>query len=488
MATVTSGSPGIGRARRSDLAYVPAAKFGIAFDGSDESSKVQQALNTGENISFGGRSVRVATPVYMQYDGQKLHRVRFLMDASLAVPALYFGASDASGTALVSPLTSGGLIGVIADGNGTKTDGSAGIAIVSATTCTFDTFRCWGFYRGITVLGLSYLNTFINPDLRYNVIGWGDSVGNSTIADLQGSAVFGGRIEANEAVGAEISSVNMGFHGTGIEGNGTVTAAAPEVRIKGFNNGQIAFNDCYMETTAGGGRTNTGMIEVAASCTRAIEINGGKYFANDASNRYIIESLSSSMPQSFALNGGYFSDFKNYVKATLSGASAVFVRPTYANQNRTATTDCAVSAGATVYQIDRVNGVRFSSNARYDRVLALNALEGISYYDGRAAGYRATMASAATSMVLAAASRFASSSVYALEIILVARVSAASSIGVKFWALVNGNSGSPVLQASGILWNDAAGSPALSIVSNELVVSSLTSSVYDAYVLSFIRS
>lgn len=76
MATVTTKSPGL---RREDFKFVDAKKFGAALDGTtDDTTKVQAALSSGEAITFNGRTAKITAALTVS---------KSLVDAKFTVPA-----------------------------------------------------------------------------------------------------------------------------------------------------------------------------------------------------------------------------------------------------------------------------------------------------------------------------------------------------------------------------------------------------------------
>ena len=135
-----------------------------------------------------------------------------------------------------------------------RSEGSAGLSLVSCSQCKlFLDIR--GFHAGLRVDGVCILNTLFQPILLQNTYGIYDPLGDPATSDIQGTAVFGGRIEQNEREGVYSASPNIKFIGTCIEGNGKFNGSdgsTPEVTLlKGPTSGSVTFTDCYMESLDG---------------------------------------------------------------------------------------------------------------------------------------------------------------------------------------------------------------------------------------------
>jgi hypothetical protein len=371
---------GVGTDVEAKLAqYVSVKDFGAVGDGvADDTAAIQAALNFASSVFLPDGTYLITDSLYMLSDGQEFSGTGIItMNAGLGKPALYIGAQDASGTPVAAAILNVKVRDIRFLGTGTKTIGSAGVCFVKATTTTLDSIYCWGWHGGITVTGLSIINTFINPDLRYNTYGVYDPSTNPMVSDLQGSQFFGGRIEANEREGVLIGSPNIKFIGSCIEGNGQVAnggdGTSPEVTITGGSTGgNIEFHGCYMETAAA--NTSEAMIEVAiGSIPRYVSIIGGEYFASDAASRFIIKSRSTSTTQSFLIEGGLFSGFLNYVSATISGNSAVQIAPTFATEAPVLSDDVTATGGAALWQWDRAFGVRTNQQFLSDNTNGIQA-------------------------------------------------------------------------------------------------------------------
>lgn len=473
--------------------YVSAIEYGALLDGlTDDTATIQAALDSGRSVTLGGRTARITSSLYMKTGGQGFAYGTILFNAALGIPALYLGATDASGTppasAIISP-----HVDLVFQGNGVKAAGSAGLALVAATTSQIRV-KSWGFESGLRVLGRSLVNSFMTPDLRYNTIGFNDPSTDVFVSDIQGSTIFGGRIEANEQEGVVLGSPNVKFVGTIVEGNGQVSVGGDGTRAEfkvpagTTTSGTVELIGVYMETVPT--KTVDCMILLEGTTSnRFLLISGGSYYAQDAANRYIVRTNITTGEQAIIFRDCSVNEFKNYVAGTISGNSKVVVDTMYSDASRLATNSVTAINGASVEQHSKSLGQRTTHPISAERFNSSNDVEGANDFNGRKVEYRESIAVVGASMTVAAAARFAAGAVYAVEIVLLARSSSTASKGAKLWALVNGASGVPVLQASGSLWNDAAGSPVLSIDgSNNLIVSGLSSSVYDAFVTSYVRS
>lgn len=445
MSFTQAGSGAVARSALDKMRDVVNVKdFGAVGDGTtDDSTAIQAALNTGRDV-HGAGNFRVGTSLYMQTGGQRLvidGEIR--MDASLGKPCLYLGATSsagaAPGTAIINASVQARFVG-----NGAKTDGSAAVSFVKATTTRCE-IRAKGFYAGIEARGLSLVNTFLNCDLRQNVYGVYDRCDASGSIDLQGSRFFGGRIEQNANSGVRVGSSNIGFIGTVIEGNSNQgeggTGADPEVLIEaGLGLGGVTFTDCYMETLVP--NTSTAMIQVAATAGRYVQIIGGNYYARGAATRYIIESLSLATEQSFLLHGGQYKEFKNFVKATITGNSFVHVQGVQADLSRDASTDVTASNNALVLQSER-HVIKHNARAIVDDFQSNNLTSGLSQYALKDTHKRVTFGAVVASGEIIPAAQISQGAIHVFEVLGVGRNS--STVGGSFLAYltVAGNAAAP---------------------------------------------
>lgn len=432
LADLLQSSSGFDMPARGELSYTHASKFGCVLDGStDDTANLQAALSSGENITLGGKTAKITSPLYMSNDRQAFAHARLSLAASLGCVALYLGASDASGTpagaAIVSPYVNVRIIG-----SGSKAAGSAGLSLVNVTTATIDRLVAWGLESGALVSGVAICNLFLNPDLRSNIIGFNDPSTVPASTDIQASLVLGGRIEANEQEGIIIGSPNVKFVGTTIEGNGSSSVGGDgthaEVLIPSgtTTHGTLTFQDCYFESISG--KTVDGIIKIAGTGTsRTIVLNGGEYYANDPGVRHIISSESTATVQQYILRGGSYHDFKGYVSAALSANGLVFVAPDYADSVVNADAYATVSNGAQILQFDRANGQRTTANIRANNVLQTSATDAGYRYGGYEVSYRIVGGSALTTVEIIPAGRISADLDYLVEVIGIAKASGVRS-------------------------------------------------------------
>ncbi len=161
---------------------------------------------------------------------------------------------------------------------GDKTAGSRVVFFRKASTCIFNNWVAWFLatpFNGDGEVSVGYESLackFYNMDLRFNTIGFDDSVGS-----FQASTFYGGRIEANDFEGVRTKTTNLEFNGTIIEGNDVLLSGVSQVLADG--GGSLQFSKCYMELKAAS--TNQAFITVAAGSTKRISILGGDYYGQN---------------------------------------------------------------------------------------------------------------------------------------------------------------------------------------------------------------
>lgn len=344
-------------ARAADVANVK--DFNAKGDGTtDDTAAIQAAINTGKDVVCPvSTTYKITNSLYMQTAGQTISGAcTITMDAGLAKPMLWLGASDANGTASTVPIVNMKIRDVQFSCTGTKTSGSSGIAFQKATTATLTGVRAWNCYAGIEVRGTSLVNEIVNPDLRQNTVGFWDRTDATGTIDFQGSRIVGGRIEANTAEGIIAGTADLSLIGTTVEGNGG-SGTTPEIRLtQGYQTGKFTCVDCHIEQTS----TATAVIQVDANACRAVSYIGGFIAANAATTRYLMATASNCTTQAFSFLGGRYTQFKNYVSGALVNNSNAVINPEWSDASRDATADLTTSAGGSILQIDRVLGVKMS--------------------------------------------------------------------------------------------------------------------------------
>lgn len=331
---------------------------------NDSSAAFQRALDTGRNVYCPSGTYKIVTSLYMNTSGQEFSGDCVLtMDASLAKPVLWLGASSAAGAVPSSTPVNMKVRGIRFSGTGTKTSGSSGISFKQATTTTVDSVFSWNFYAGIDVRGISLVNHIVNADLRQNNYGFWDKTDGTATINFQGSVIHGGRIESNVQEGAVVGSSDIRFIGTVFEGNSNIplggTGTLSEVRItQGFNNGSFDFTDCYFEVL--GGNTPPGIIQVDANACKKVTLKGGNFFGNDAANRYVINDASNCTTKSYTILGSMFTGFKNYISGTIANNSFALIMPGWTDLSVDASVALTVSGGATLMQLDRIIGLKLT--------------------------------------------------------------------------------------------------------------------------------
>lgn len=359
---------------------------GATGDGvADDTTAIQAAINTGKDVFFPHGTYRLTNSLYLNTNGQILSGGAVLtMDNTLGKPCMWIGATDSSGTDNGVGVANVKIRGLRFLGSGARTVGSAGIAFMRATTTILDSVFSWGFAAGVDIRGWSLVNMLLNVDLRQNTNGILDRSSPTTNTsgiggiDFQASIIVGGRIEQNVKEGVVITSSDVRFIGTEFEGNSSPglggTGLDSEVRIgPGPTEGSIDFDDCYFEIL--GGSTPAAIIQVDALTNRKIALRGGNYYGNDAANRYIIKTSSAGTTQAFSLIGCVCTGFKNYISGAITGNSTAVISPGWADASRDATADLSATAGATIYQIDRLLGVKTGLAWSSTVATGLNAIQ-----------------------------------------------------------------------------------------------------------------
>lgn len=401
----------------------------------DDTANIQNALNTSRDVYLSPGTFTISDSLYMQTNFQELRgQATITMSAALGKPCLFIGAINSDGDPAANPIIHAKVSGISFNGTGTKAAGSAGIVFVRATTTRLDSVWAWNFYAGIGVTERSLVNTIINADLRYNVIGVYDPSTDPGVSDLQASQFFGGRIEANAREGVLLGSPNVKFFGTVIEGNGLIAnggdGTTPEVTINGGGSGSVHFIDCYMESFSE--KTVTNMIHIASGAIhRRLFIVGGEYFASAALTRYIVESSSTSTSQGVYITNGQFSSFKNYVKATLQNNSAVVVTDTWADSSPDVFADVTASGGALIQHANRVQGIRTNVKVTAPRIYESSDTDAGSQFNFRKVSYRISQTLADNFALIIPIARLATGAIYLVDVVAVGKVTAGVGVGFK---------------------------------------------------------
>lgn len=490
-----------------------------SLDDSMDWAAIQKALNTGNNVIGPQAIYRINKPLYMRSSRQKfLNLGAVWMDASLAKPCLYIGAKDANGTKANEQVWFAEVNGTSFYGSGDRALGSAGISLISCSQCKiYPDAR--GFHAGIRVDGVCILNTFFQPVLLQNTYGIYDPLGNPTTSDMQGSVFFGGRIEQNEKEGAYLASPNIKFIGTCIEGNGKFNGSdgsTPEVTIlAGPTSGAVTFTDCYMESLDG--KPAPGTIVIAPMATRSVKIMSGDYFGGVTNKDHIVMveiSAPASPEVSVTIIGASLSDYKNYGRGTIVGNSQ-FVAIGCTTKDPMAlwlnVLDAGTGGRPVIFQSDRnyyysnqdhrirqitasgpistTNTVTATGLITGDYLSGKNAVLGLNLYNDKFTKRNRTPSTALTSYTCIPLSDIAGTILYAFKILAVQKIT--NNTGRSFEAnlLVAGNSGSPTILNSQVLWNTDVGlAPTFSIDATGVVVSNLsTAGLYDFEVSKFGR-
>lgn len=474
---------------------------------------IQKALNTGKHIDGPFGTYELNKSLYYKTSNQQvLNLGRIRIASSLGIPCIHVGASDTNGTP--SLVWRGAFKGTDFYGVGsTRAVGSAAINLVSCSQIEFN-LRATGFYEGVSVTGACYANTFNTLTLVQNTYGLGD---RTATADLQGSVFIGGRIEQNKEEGVRCASVNITFVGTVIEGNGLWdggSGSKPEfTSLSSSSSGAVTFEGCYMESL--GGKSASGIIEIAPNATRHIFINGGHYFGGVANKgNIVVVNINSpaSVVASAILTGVYVNDVKNYARGVISGNSRVSVVNCFPREDLALTLDVTVGSGSPmIQQIDRtyhrtnqnvraasfqsdgaINGTTITTTGTTtaDYLAGTNTVLGLGLYNGNLTQRRRSMSVTATSFTCVPLSDIAGTGIYVFEIIAVQRLTNSNGRGFKAILLVAGNGGSPTIINSQVIWNsDVVAVPTFTSDGTGVVAGNLNSSAtYDFYVTKQTRS
>lgn len=491
-----------------------------SLDDSIDWAAIQKALNTGRDVVGPSAYYRINKSLYIKQTRQKFKELGVIwMDASIAKPVLYLGAKDTNGTKSDEQVWFAEISGTSFYGHNNRSEGSAGLSLVSCSQCKlFLDIR--GFHAGIRVDGVCILNTFFQPILLQNTYGIYDPLGNPTTSDIQGSVFFGGRIEQNEKEGVYLASPNIKFIGSAIEGNGKFNGSdgtTPEVTIlAGPTSGAVTFTDCYMESLDG--KPALGTIVIAPMASRSVKVMSGDYFGGvtNKNNIVMVEiSAPASAEVSVTIIGASLSDYKNYGRGIIAGNSqfnaigCVTKEPLVLWFN---VLDGGTSGRPLIFQSDRnyyysnqdhrirqitasgpistTDSVTATGLITGDYLSGKNSVLGLNLYNNKFTKRNRTPAAVASSYTCIPISDIAGTIVYMFKIMAVQKLTNNTGRAFEANLLVAGNSGSPTILNSQVLWNTDVGLvPTFSIDATGVVVSNLsTSGLYDFEVTKFGRT
>lgn len=476
---------------------------------------IQKALNTGRDVAGTSAYYRINKSLYIKQTRQKFKDLGVIwMDASIAKPVLYLGAKDTNGTKSDEQVWFAEISGTSFYGHNNRSEGSAGLSLVSCSQCKIS-IDARGFHAGIRVDGVCIVNTFFQPILLQNTYGLYDPLGHPTISDIQASAFFGGRIEQNEKEGVYSASPNIKFIGTCIEGNGKFNGSdgsTPEVTLlSGQTSGAVTFADCYMESLTG--KSSQSAIAISPNASRFVFVTGGEYFGSLDNNKYLVDILSpASIECGVFITQAFVSNFINYVRGTVSGNSRVSVINNFPKADMSIFSSVNVGTGLPlIQQIDRAYH-RTNQNVRANSFKSDSSIEtatltasglakaeyfsstspvlGLNLYNNKFTKRNRTPSAAAGSYTCIPLSDIVETTVYMFKIRAVQRQTSSAGRAFEANLLVAGNSGSPAILNSQLLWNTDVGLvPTFSVDATGVVVSNLSAAgLYDFEVTKFGRS
>ena len=448
--------------------------FVSSLDDSIDWAAIQKALNTGRNVIGPQSSYQINESLYYKTSRQKFEDLGVVnIDASLGKPCLHVGASDKNGTP--SLVWTGSIYGITFLGSGARAVGSCGINMVFASQVRIG-FEARGFDAGLGESGACYANTFNTLTLIQNTRGIASL---NSIADLQGSIFNGGRIEQNKEEGIRTRSVNIKFIGTVIEGNGLWDGGdgtKPEVMVLGSTaSGAVTFTDCYFESLDG--KSAGGIIEIEASATRHVFINGGEYFGGVANKLNIVPvqiNAPASASCSVHMTGAMIADVKNYGRGVISGDSQFSVINCQPRESYALWLDVTVGTGNPLIQqldraywytnqIIRVGGVTSTgliqttdlvkSKYTHNTDTAIGSVE----FDGYKQSRQYINASAIASPIVVESGAIANDINYLYEIKCIGRVSATVSHSFTANLVVNRAGGIVTIEHQQVMYNSKAG-------------------------------